>query len=332
MGEPTKADMQAKIAAFSASLMDRIAALADVRLDAAQVMDRSPYLSLAAPCAISSNGQCRLIRCRDGWLAVNLPRADDRELLPAWLGVVEDASDLVLDQAMAERTCDALLDDAILMGLAAAKVGERGMDKPFFRQQGGAARVGKIKKIVDLSSLWAGPLCGAIWAAAGYQVVKIESITRPDPVRTSTPDFDEILNGKKQRRAIDFRDSGALMEELLSADMVISSARPRAFAALGISPEAIWAQNPMLNWVAITGHGWENGQGMRVGFGDDCAAAAGLVAWDNGQAEFVGDALGDPLTGLLAAVQSLEVRHLGGVFLDMSLAGSAAMARAFNPT
>lgn len=30
-------------------------------------------------------GACRVVACRDGWLAVNLPRPSDLELLPAWL-------------------------------------------------------------------------------------------------------------------------------------------------------------------------------------------------------------------------------------------------------
>src|SRR5450432_3620021 len=34
---------------------------------------------------VSPGGSCRLLQCADGWLAVNLARASDWELLPAWL-------------------------------------------------------------------------------------------------------------------------------------------------------------------------------------------------------------------------------------------------------
>ena len=34
-------------------------------------------------------------------------------------------------------------------------------------------------RVVDLSSLWAGPLCGALLARAGCDVVKVESVARP---------------------------------------------------------------------------------------------------------------------------------------------------------
>lgn len=333
MGEPTRAELQQKITAFAAYQIDQIAALTHdkVHIDPQQVMDRSRHLPLAPPTQISPNGQCRLVRCLDAWLAINLPRDDDRSLLPAWLGVAEDAPDAIIDAAIAARTSQSLLDDAMLMGLAAAKANERASDRPFFQQYGSTRRPREIRKIMDLSSLWAGPLCGSIWAAAGYDVVKLESITRPDPVQISTPEFDQILNGRKQRRAVNFQDHAALIAELHTADMVISSARPRAFAALGINPAALWARNPMLNWVAITGHGWDDGQAMRVGFGDDCAVAGGLLLSHHGHAEFLGDALADPLTGLFAAVKSLEMRHLGGAFLDISLAGTAAMARHFDP-
>jgi hypothetical protein len=332
MGDLKQADLRARVAAFAAYQSERISALtADrVRIDPQQVMDRSLHLPLAPPTGTSPNGQCRLIPCRDAWLAVNLPRADDRSLLPAWLGVDEDAAESCIDAAIAEKGSETLIEDAVLMGLAVSIVGERGSDQPYFQLTGGSDRGQPAQKIVDMSSLWAGPLCGSILAAAGCDVVKIESRTRPDPVRSATPAFDQILNGQKQRAALDFRDGDALRAELLSADILITSARPRAFAALGISPEQIWAENPALTWIAITAHGWDAGDGMRVGFGDDCAAAGGLVAWRQEQPHFLGDALGDPLTGMLAGVKALETRHLGGAFLDMSLAGTSAMASAFS--
>ena len=35
-------------------------------------------------------------------------------------------------------------------------------------------------RVVDLSALWAGPLCGAILAAAGCDVTKVEAVDRMD--------------------------------------------------------------------------------------------------------------------------------------------------------
>ena len=52
--------------------------------------------------------------------------------------------------------------------------------------------------------------------------------------------------------------------------------------------------------VSITAFGRDSN---RIGFGDDVAAAAGLVALDDaGDPVFCGDAIADPLTGLTAVV------------------------------
>jgi hypothetical protein len=75
--------------------------------------------------------------------------------------------------------------------------------------------------------------------------------------------------------------------------------------------------------VAITAHGWGSG---RVGFGDDVAAAAGLVAWHPGDGEprFAADAIADPVCGALAAHAALAAWRRGGrPFLDASLVGAA---------
>ena len=48
--------------------------------------ERAALHGLSRRGRISCNGSCRLIEARDGWVAVNLPRASDIELLPAWLG------------------------------------------------------------------------------------------------------------------------------------------------------------------------------------------------------------------------------------------------------
>jgi crotonobetainyl-CoA:carnitine CoA-transferase CaiB-like acyl-CoA transferase len=92
-----------------------------------------------------------------------------------------------------------------------------------------------------------------------------------------------------------------------------------------LTPEALFARNPALLWIAITAHGFTGPDAMRVGFGDDCAAAGGLIGWIDGQPHFLGDALADPLTGLHAARLALECLAEGqGGLLDVALAPTAA--------
>jgi crotonobetainyl-CoA:carnitine CoA-transferase CaiB-like acyl-CoA transferase len=63
-----------------------------------------------------------------------------------------------------------------------------------------------------------------------------------------------------------------------------------------------------------------------VAFGDDASVAGGLVAWEaEDEPVFCGDALADPVTGIIAAAAVLEaVAAGGGVLLDVSMQRCAA--------
>ena len=298
------------------------------------ILDRSEHLPLNRPGLASPNGACRLFQAADGWMVVNLARDEDRDLIPAWLQCETEADPWTVIAAHAGLNTRAdLIAQAVLLGLPAAAVGEVSaddLDTPLLSY--GAGVTGRANlKVVDLSALWAGPMCGAILAAMGATVLKIESTRRPDPTRASTPEFFQRLNSAKRCIGLDLvGEDGrvALREAISTADVLITSARPRAFAGLGLDPELIFSLNPGLVWVAITGYGWTGDAALRVAFGDDAAAAGGLVRWTPGGApRFLGDALADPVTGLAAAIGALRgLEAGGGVLVDVSLARSAAGA------
>lgn len=323
--------LAAQIADLSAGLGRR------VELDLPALTDRTDDLELAPPGLWSPNRACRLVRAADGWIAVNLARPDDRNLLPAWLGGAPDDTswDAVIAGAK-DRPWRMLVDGARELGLPVAGVGElfaSDTSSPLIEAGRPAAGVRPAPSVVDLSTLWAGPLCGAVLAALGAQVTKVESSRRPDPSRASTPDFFRRLNGAKADLALDFGDVGdrmRLRDMILEAGVVITSARPRAFEQLGLAPERLFAERPDLIWVAVSGYGWTGEAADRVAFGDDAAAAGGLVRWTpQGEPNFLGDALGDPLTGLAAAEGALRaIRGGGGVIVDAALARTAAGAAA----
>lgn len=297
------------------------------------VTDRAGHLPLGPPGRVSPNAACRLVRAADGWIAVNLAREEDRELVPAWLrcdwGVEPWPA---IEAGAGERAAEDLLADAILLSLPVSRVGETLTDtlEPPVLNLGSPTPARGRPKVVDLSALWAGPMCGAILAAAGAEVVKVESMGRPDPTRTSTPDFFQRLNGGKTELALDLASAhgqARLAAEIAAADVLITGVRPRGLASLGLSVEAVFAANPGLVWVAVTGHGWTGPGAQRVAFGDDAAAAGGLVGWTDGAPRFLGDALADPVTGLAAALGALEALEAGGgVLVDVALARCAADA------
>jgi hypothetical protein len=301
------------------------------------ILDRAGQLPLDAPGRASPNRACRLFRAADGWMALNLARDEDRDLVGAWLEreVAGDPWDAV-EAGAPDYTRATLIERARLLGLPAGAVGEVVRDSlrapRLALGPGGGRRPGGALQVVDLSALWAGPLCGATLAAMGARVTKIESLRRPDPTRVSTPEFFQRLNGGKAELALDLttvEGQGRLRHEIDGCDVLITSARPRAFAGLGLDPPTVFARNPGLVWIAITGYGWMGPAAERVAFGDDAAAAGGLVGWSSdGTPRFLGDALADPATGLAAAVGALEALGAGGGLVDVSLAGSAAGAAA----
>jgi hypothetical protein len=317
------------IAPVLEALGRRIAELSGVDVAALGISDREGQLPLGAPGRISPNGACRLVRAADGWIAVNLAREEDRELIPAWLQGETDIA------AAAERPWRRLTADAELLGLPVAGVGEivDGGLEPAWVRLGEAAAAPRRPKVIDLSALWAGPMCGAILAAAGAEVIRVESPSRPDPTRSHTPQFFRRLNGVKAELALDLASPDGkrrLRELVLDADLVITGARARGLASLGLDLEAIFAARPGLVWVAITGYGLFGEGAMRVAFGDDAAAAGGLVRWTAEAPEFLGDALADPVTGLAAAAGALAALAAGGgVLVDAAMARCAAGAAAF---
>lgn len=305
-----------------------------VDVSAMGVLDRTGQLHLDPPGRRSPNGACRLFRAADGWMVLNLAREEDRDLIPAWLGCDFGAEPWDAVTAHARRCTRAdLVAGADLLGLPAAAVGEAkadSLDAPHLAL-GRPATARSALKVVDLSALWAGPMCGAILAAMGAEVTKVESSRRPDLTRASTPEFFRRLNGAKRELGLDLRTADGqarLRDAILTADLVITSARPRAFAGLGLVPGEIFSAHPGLVWVAVTGHGWTGPGASRVAFGDDAAAAGGLVRWTpTGQPRFLGDALADPVTGLAAAIGALRALEAGGgVLVNVALAKSAAGA------
>ena len=302
-------------------------------LDGAALLgERAAYLGLARRGAISPGGSCRLLRAADGWIAVSLARDEDRALIPAWLeggeASTSDPWDIVASR-VAQRRAAEVVARARLLGLAVSEAGScAGVAPPWLRVAArGARRAAPLEPsaplVRDLSTLWAGPLCGRLLALAGARVVKVESAARPDGARYGPPGFYAALNADKESIALDLRTPrgvGRLRRLLERADAVIESARPRALAQLGIDAEAFVGEG--LVWVSITGYGRREPEGNWVAYGDDASAASGLAAatGDPDAPLFCGDAIADPLTGLHAAVSTLSHLHAGeGALLELAL-------------
>lgn len=327
------------------------------------VRERSELTRWKPQGRLTAGGAGRLLPGADGWLAVSLPRLDDLDLLPAWLGLpeIDSADDRVpwdaVGAAVAGRPVDEVAGTGQELGLAVAVVADRerldaGDEQLDARGTAAGGRTHLCHPVahagpgrdldgltvVDLSSLWAGPTCARLLGHAGARVVKVESTTRPDGARRGNREFYERLHAGHDERSVPFEtaEGRAELRALLgAADVVIEGSRPRAMERLGIDPAEVVAARPGSVWLSITGYGRTGPWRDRVGFGDDCAAAGGLVAWGTDRSpSFVADAVADPLAGMVAAaLVARAVRSGGGVVVDVALREVArAAALGVDPT
>jgi hypothetical protein len=283
---------------------------------------------------ISASGACRVLRAADEWVAITVARAWDHEVLPALVeGTVDDDHWATLARWVADRPGADVVSRARLLDMAAARHGTLAPDTPsplgltrHWRSR--AAQPLDRLSVVDLSSLWAGPLVARILHSAGATVTKIESVARPDGAR-EIPDFYRQLHTPDQRTvALDLSTPGGrteLIDLLEGADVVIEASRPRALAQLGTGPGRIRARSGRV-WLSITGYGRTGPGAHWIAFGDDAAVAGGLTGRsDEGDPVFCTDAVADPVTGLLGAAAVLRsLAGGGGHLIDLSLAGAAA--------
>jgi len=283
--------------------------------------------------AISAGGSCRLLAAKDGHIALNLARDDDWSLLPALLPELADGISIdnwsAISAALRQHTVAALCDKGQLLGLALSPINGEPCTRNWFE----IIATGQPQKIrnpaplvIDLSSLWAGPLCGHFLQLAGARLIKVESTSRPDGARRGPAQFFDLLNAGKQSVALNFHTAGGIAQLralLNAADIVIESSRPRALQQFGIDAETLVAERDGLTWISITGYGRDPAQAMRIAYGDDAGVAAGLSALlyrQRGEVVFCGDAIADPLTGAHAALAAMAAWSRGGGYLlDVAL-------------
>lgn len=320
-----------------------VAAHLPVEVDVdALVFGRAALLGLTSRGRVSANGACHLMPATDGWAAVNLARPADREALPAVIRGVVDHDDpwSALAAFASEREAAAVAARCQLLGIPAAVLDDETVSGPDAvtvhrcgqpRHKPGEPREAAL--VLDLSAMWAGPLCAHLLGLAGLRVCKLESVHRPDGARMGDPRFFEELNAGKEMVTLDFRtDAGRarLAGWVEQADVVVEASRPRALEQLGIVAADVVAGRPGKVWVSITGYGRSGDDADKVAFGDDAAVAGGLVARDEaGLPIFCGDAIADPMAGLFAAAAALECwAGGGGALVEVKMAAVAKQLEA----
>ena len=187
-------------------------------------------------------------------------------------------------------------------------------------------------RVVDLSSVFAGPHCARYLADFGADVIKVE---RPggDTVRNmGWRDSDggtlwwRLVNRNKRCVTLDLKasDDLALLQRLLAvADVLVENFRPGKLEALGLVPDELIEANPKLVILRLTGFGQDGPYRDRPGFATLAEAMSGFASM-NGEADgaplLPPVALTDEIAGLAGAFAALAAVRSGvGQVVDVNL-------------
>lgn len=199
-------------------------------------------------------------------------------------------------------------------------------------------------RVLDLSQGIAGPVCAAVLARQGADVVKVEPLSG-DWIRATGKSSEgmsaNLISGNFNKRgaAIDAGTPGgrdAVLRLAARADVFIENFRTGVMERLGLGHAALQAQNPRIIYCSITGFG-TRGPWMSKPATDSVAQAFSGMAAANALADGTPKRIGlyvpDNISALYAA-QAISAalfareRGAGGTHLQLSLAECCAAFQA----
>ena len=188
-------------------------------------------------------------------------------------------------------------------------------------------------RVVDLTAFWAGPVATQLFAMLGADVIKVESIQRPDGIRLSgglRQDVEEwweyswVFQGvNTNKKSVTLNLESEVGKELLGrlvagADIVIENFTPRVMDNFGLSYDTLKGFNERVIVVRMPAFGLDGPWRDRTGFAMTMEQIAGL-AWLTGYGDDAPTAPRGPcdvLAGVHAAfvaMSAVEFRRRTGL-------------------
>ncbi|MEV7002670.1 MULTISPECIES: CaiB/BaiF CoA transferase family protein [unclassified Streptomyces] len=142
-------------------------------------------------------------------------------------------------------------------------------------------------RVLDLATLFAGPLAATMLGDFGAEVVKVEHPEKPDPSRGHGPSKDgvglwwKVLGRNKRTITLNLSKPGGratLLRLVATADVVIENFRPGTLEKWDLGWPELSAANPRLVLARITGFGQFGPYAHRPGFGTLAEAMSGFAA------------------------------------------------------
>ncbi|MET8063824.1 CaiB/BaiF CoA transferase family protein [Micromonospora sp. NPDC005686] len=192
-------------------------------------------------------------------------------------------------------------------------------------------------RVLDVSTILAGPLCCQLLGDYGADVVKIEHPVAGDSMRghgeakDGVPLWWKEISRNKRTVGLSLSDpDGAdlFLRLAATADVVVENFRPGTLERWGVGPDRLHEVNPGLVIVRITGFGQTGPYAARPGFGTLAEAMSGfahLTGEADGPPTLPAFGLADSICGIAAssatvmALYARDARGGRGQVVDMSL-------------
>lgn len=190
-------------------------------------------------------------------------------------------------------------------------------------------------RVIDCSTVLAGPLTCQVLGDFGADVIKVEHPTAGDPLRTHGASKEGVglwwtLVGRNKRSlGLDLHDGGEVFRALVAtADVLVENFRPGTLERWGLGPEVLHELNPGLIIVRVTGFGQTGPYAQRPGFGTLAEAMSGFAAITgepDGPPTLPPFGLADSVAGLTGAISALmglyhrDAKQGSGQVIDLSI-------------
>lgn len=142
-------------------------------------------------------------------------------------------------------------------------------------------------RVLDLATLFAGPLAATMLGDFGAEVIKVEHPAKPDPSRGHGPSKDgvglwwKLLGRNKRAITLDLSKPGGrdtLLRLAATADVIIENFRPGTLERWDLGWAELSAANPRLVLARVTAFGQFGPYAHRPGFGTLAEAMSGFAA------------------------------------------------------
>ena len=189
-------------------------------------------------------------------------------------------------------------------------------------------------RVLDISTVIAGPNCARYLADFGAEVIKVERPDGGDSLRNMAWKdprdgvglWWKLANRNKRTVALDLKDAGdrrVFLELLDEAHVLVENFRPGTLERLELGPEVLLARNPRLVITRVSGFGQTGPYAQRPGFASIAESMSGFAAVNgepDGQPLLPAIALTDEVTGIAGAFATLVALHSGvGQVVDIDL-------------